>query len=187
MTKMTAKEFKKDLSAGLKYPWGEASRLWNILWILLPIFGWLALVGYLKKIVRSLVKGDTKKLPKMDPFWKSFVEGVVVAVFMIPTAIALGLINAVPFFGAIVGTLISIFLLPWLTINFFEKETFNALWEIKKGFNKVFDNAVEYIFVYLKTIVFAIIYTILMVVLVGIPCATFGRMYFLAAFYNKHH
>ena len=185
--KLDEKEFKRTLSEGLKYPWAKAGRLWNILWILLPIYGWFALMGYVKKIVRDLVNGKMAELPKFGSSWKNFKDGMIVFIFLIPTMIALGLLNIIPFAGTAAYFLASIFLLPWLVINFMVKETFDSLWELKNAFNNVFNNAVEYIFVYLKTLVFIIIYSILSFVLVGIPCYMFGYPYFLAGFYRRYH
>ena len=54
------KTITDSLEMGLKYPWQKPSRLWYALWLLLPIFGWLALVGYSKTIVKHLVSGKRK-------------------------------------------------------------------------------------------------------------------------------
>ena len=43
--KNDGEEFKNSLVEGLKYPWQKGVRLWNILWLLLPIFGWFALMA----------------------------------------------------------------------------------------------------------------------------------------------
>jgi hypothetical protein len=105
---------------------------------------------------------------------------------MIPTMLVMMLIGAVPFLGQLASTLIQIFLLPWLTINFFMKGTFDSLWEVKKAFNLVFDNAKEYLFAFLKTIAYSVIYMIACIVLVGIPALAFGSQFFLADFYKRH-
>lgn len=184
--KLTKNEFSKDFKTGFSYPWGKASRLWNILWILLPIFGWFALFGYGKKIVRSIVAGNTRELPAFGRFWKNFREGVFIIVFMIPTIAALMILNMVPLIGNLAACLFGIFLMPWLTMNFLVKETFESLWEIEKAYKKVVANIVEYIFTLLKALVFSIVYFVLCFVIVGIPCLTFGKNFFLAEFYRKH-
>ncbi len=186
MTKINTKDFKKDLVSGLKYPWNKGSRLWYILWVLVPIFGWFVLGGYFKKIVKTLVTKQRKELPKLGSVFENFIEGVVIFVFMIPTFIVFGIIGSIPFLGNLASVFLSVFLVPWITINFFIKGNFMALWEIKKAFNLVFDNIKEYLFAYIKTIMYGIIYGILSLILIGIPCAVFGRLYYLTAFYKKH-
>jgi hypothetical protein len=184
--KLTKNEFSKEFKVGFNYPWGKASRLWNILWVLLPIFGWFALGGYCKKIVRSLVSGNTKELPVFGGFWNNFKEGVFIFVFMIPTMVVLMMLNLVPLVGQLAYFIAAIGLLPWLVINFFVKETFESLWEIEKAYNAVAKNIIEYLFMMLKSIVFVIVYGVLCIVLVGIPCLAFGHNFFIAEFYRRH-
>ena len=178
--------FSISLKEGLKYPWNKASRLWNILWLLFPIFGWFALAGYFKRIIKELVKGNNKQLPEFGKFWQNFKDGIIIFVFMIPTIIALFMVKMIPLIGDVLSTLIEVFLLPWLIINFFVKETFDSLWDIKNAFSLVFENAVDYIFAYLKTLIFTLIYGLLSIVLVGIPCYIFGNSFFLAEFYRNN-
>jgi hypothetical protein len=178
--------FKSSLKEGLKYPWNKASRLWYILWLLFPIFGWFALLGYFKRIVRELVKGNKKQLPEFGKFWENFKQGIMIFIFMIPTFLVMAIVGMIPFIGQVLSTLINVFLLPWLMINFFVKETFDSLWEIKKAFNIVFENAIDYIFAYLKTLIFSLIYILLCFVLVGIPCYLFGSSFYLAEFYKSY-
>jgi hypothetical protein len=49
--------------SGLRYPWAKPGRLWNVLWFLVPIIGWFALLGYVVRIVQALNKGHVKELP----------------------------------------------------------------------------------------------------------------------------
>lgn len=182
----TSEEFGKSLKKGLKYPWNKASRLWNILWVLVPIFGWFALAGYSKIIIRELIKGQRKNLPAFGKFWSNFKQGVIIFVFLIPTMFVLNIIGVIPFFGGTLSLLISVFLFPWLIMNFFIEETFNSLWEVKKAFNIVTENIVDYLWAYLKTIIYMIVYGILSIFLIGIPCYSFGGYYFLTEFYKNH-
>jgi hypothetical protein len=186
MSKMNFENFKKELKIGLKYPWNNSSRLWYILWILVPIFGWAALIGYYKTIVNNLISNNRKELPPFGDVMTNFKEGVMIFIFFIPTFVVLGLVSIIPFVGQAINVFASIFLVPWLSINFFTKGTFDSLWELKKAFNIVTNNIKEYIYVWLKTAVFSIIYAVLSLVLVGIPCGTFGKMYFFTEFYTKY-
>ena len=187
MAKKKTKNFSKDLQEGLKYPWNKAGILWNILWMLIPIFGWFAIIGYVRNITVGLVKGKRKELPAFGKFWDNFLMGLKLFIYLIPTIIVLMVISAIPMVGSILQLLVAIFLLPWLMINLFVKDEFGALWELKKAFNMVFDNARDYILAYLKTLVFSLIYGIASMVLIGIPCSVFGKYYFLTEFYSKYH
>ena len=111
----------------------------------------------------------------------------MVFVFFIPTIIVLMILQMIPFIGQLVYIVLIVFIVPWLTVNFFVKGTFVSLWELDKAFHKVFDNAIEYLIAYLKTLVYSVIYGLLSLILVGIPCYMFGQLFFIADFYRKHH
>ncbi|MCB9358820.1 DUF4013 domain-containing protein [Candidatus Woesearchaeota archaeon] len=176
----------KNLSTGLQFPWSRASRLWYILWGIVPIFGWFLLIGYVKTVVLELVKGKNKELPKIEGLGESFVEGVKIVIFLIPTMVVLGLISAIPFGGQALASLIGLFIVPWLLIDFLVTGKFESLWKIQETFDVVIGNSLEYVSSLIKTIVYAIVYGCLSFVLVGIPCLFFGQGYFLADFYRKH-
>jgi len=179
-------DFGKSLSEGLKYPWGQPVRLLNILWVLLPIFGWFALIGYGKKIILSLVKGHRTELPPFGSFSKNLSEGFMIFIYMIPTMIVLMIIQMIPLVGYILGLLVNWFILPWLTINLMVKGEFSALWELEQAFNVVVNNAKAYVIAFVKTLVYSVVYFVLSFVLVGIPCNAFGGMYFLTEFYSDY-
>ena len=184
---MNTKDFGQHLGEGLKYPWNKGSRLWNILWILIPILGWFAIVGYFKRIVKGLVNGQTTQLPAFGSFWENFKEGLMVSIFLIPTFVVLFLIGFIPFVGGVVGILIEVFLLPWLIINLLVKGTFGSVWEIKSAYNEVFDNIKEYVIAYIKTLIYLLIYGLLSIIIIGIPALTFGNYFFLAEFYRNNN
>ena len=174
-----------QLKDGLKYPWGNPKRLWNILWFLIPILGFFAILGYVKKIVNSIVAGNTKELPEFGKFWDNFTTGFMLFIKLLPLGIAAMLIAKIPLLGPLVSFIFSLFLMPWLIINVLEKFTFAAAFEFDKAAKIVFNNLPEYILMLLKSLVYVIVYVLMMVILVGIPCAAFGRLIFLADFYSN--
>lgn len=184
--KILPSSFTDDLVLGLKYPWNHAKRQWNILWILLPIFGWFALIGYGKKIVLELVSDKRQGLPAFGNFWNNFKEGAMIFILMLPTFLAIGFLNVIPVAGRLLATLIQLFLLPWLTINFFVKGKFDALWELENAYDAVFSNVKEYIVFLLQSIIFGTVYWFASFILIGIPGMAFGHMYFFTKFYQKH-
>ncbi len=185
--KRDEKAFMESFKTGFSYPWGKPSRMWIALLLLIPIFGWLALAGYSKKVVRDLVKGNTTELPKFGRFWFNFKEGFFVLLFLIPSMAAVMLLNIVPLVGFALSFLSCLFLLPWLVANFLVKETFDSLWEFKKAFRIVSNNFVEYIFMMLNTFVNQIVYLLLSFIIIGIPGLLFAKNFFLAEFYRNHN
>lgn len=182
-----------EFSKGLKYPWGAPNGLWNIFWMLLPIFGWFALGGYGKKIINSIVRGNTKTLPEFGGFWDNFVTGIMLFLKMLPLMAILIAFNL--FLGSIkdMGVLswllwvayisFSIFIMPWIGVNLMEKYTVASTFEFNTAAKTVFGNFVDYLIAMVKTIGYVIIYAVLIVVLIGIPCLVFGQKLFIANFY----
>lgn len=181
------------LKSGLKYPWGAPRRLWNILWALIPIIGWFALGGYGKRIVNSIVKKNTKALPEFGAFWDNFVIGFMLFLKMLPIMIIIMTYNflltylkgiAVIYWPLwLIYIAFSIFIMPWIGINLMQKYTVASTFEFGKAANIVFGNFAEYIIVLVKTIGYVLIYAILSIVLIGIPCLAFGQRLFIADFY----
>lgn len=181
---MKAVEFK----SGFKYPFNRAAGLLNILWFFLPIFGWFALFGYSITIVKHFIKGDFKELPKFN-FGKNLSLGFFMFFKSIPFIIAITfvyiIVGLIPFLGFLGTSFIALFIVPILMINFFNKETVESYFELKKV-SAVFDNLGEYIIVVLKTIALKVIFFIMILLLVGIPAGAFSKNIFLADFYRRY-
>ncbi len=178
---------ESEITDGLKYPWVHAKRLWNILWVLLPIFGWLALLGYVKRIVNALVKGDKAGLPEFGPFGSNMTEGFWVFVKMLPLMIVVMVVQMVPFVGPLAYFFLALFFVPYLTMHFLVRGDFAATFDYNAVIEHVFGNLKDYAVALLKSIVYYVVYFVLSFVLVGIPCLTFGSYFFLAEFYAKNH
>ncbi len=162
--------------------------MWNILWMLLPIFGWFALGGYGVRITQEFSKGEFKKLPNLK-FSSDFRLGFFMFIKAIPFIIVymtiisiLGKIN--PGVMGLANFFLGLFVCPILIINFFIKETVGSFFEL--GILKsVFNNLNDYVVVLLKNILLAVIFFIMFIVLVGIPAGTFTKNIFLADFYRR--
>ncbi|MEA3378552.1 MAG: DUF4013 domain-containing protein [Nanoarchaeota archaeon] len=180
--KINYSEFKE----GLSYPWRDMKKLWNILWVLIPILGHFALMGYVKKIVNELVKGNNKSLPAFGNFWTNLRLGFWVFIKLVPLMLLLSFINLLPWIGGLVNAFLCIFFIPYLAINFLVTGKFADLFDYKKVIKNVFNNAGEYLIAFFKTLGYMVIYYLLSFVLIGIPCLTFGQFYFLTEFYAKY-
>lgn len=179
---------KLDFKTAFKYPFNRAKGMWNILWILLPIVGWLALGGYGVRIVKEFSKGKFKKLPIFK--FKSDLElGFFMFLKAIPFVIVYITIGAIldkidPRVAGLANFFIGLFVVPILVINFMNKETVGSFFEL--GIIKsVFNNLGDYVVALLKGILLNIIFVIMIVVLVGLPAGTFTKNIFLADFYRR--
>jgi len=177
-----------EFRSGFKYPFNRPAGLLNILWVFIPIFGWFALFGYSITIVKHFIKGDFKELPKFS-FADNFVLGILMFFKSVPFAIAITvvyfIVGVIPFFGILGNLFIAIFVVPILTINFFNKQTVESYFELKKV-NAVFSNLGEYIIAVLKTIAIKVIFFLMIIVLIGIPAGAFAKNIFMADFYRMY-
>ena len=177
-----------DFKTAFKYPFNRAKRMWNILWILLPIVGWLALGGYGVRIIKEFSKGKFKKLPAFK-FKNDLELGFFMFLKSIPFMIVYIIITAMidktdPLVAGLADSFIGLFVVPILAINFMNKETVNSFFEFKI-LKSVFDNFGDYVVATLKSILLNIIFVIMIVILVGIPAGTFTKNIFLADFYRR--
>jgi len=199
---------------GLRYPWGEPKRLLNGLWFLIPIVGWFALTGYFQKILRALVAGNKTSLPEFVDFSDNLKSGFIIFVKAIPLFLAHTLLYSVPLIGQVAGWVAFVFFMPYLYINLMVTKKFEEGFNVQKAFDAVSNNLKEYIIAYLKSIGFVAIYglpflmliipqidalaflkvyiygslfmPLVGLVLIGIPCLSFGHAFYLAEFYAKH-
>lgn len=177
-----------DFKTAFYYPFNRPAGLWNILWILIPIIGWFAFFGYLIRIVKHFIKGDFSQTPEFD-FSNNLSFGFMMFFKMIPLMAAVMAINfvtgLVPFIGILVMLFVSLFIIPMLFINFFNKETVESSFELSKV-RAVFNNFDEYLIVVLKSIALQIIFFVMIIVLVGLPAGSFTKNIFFANFYGKY-
>ncbi len=186
---------KLEFMAGFKYPFNRAKGMLNILWMLLPIIGWFALGGYGIRIIKEFSKGKFKQLPAFK-LGSDFKLGFVMFVKSLPFLIVY-MISVYGILGMIIRTLgitwlttvvdlgLAFFVVPMLTINFFNKETVNSYFEL--GIIKsVFANFGDYFVALLKDTLLGIMFLILSIVLVGIPAGVFTKNIFLADFYRRN-
>ena len=103
-----------------KYPFNRAKGMWNILWLLVPIIGWFALIGYSIRIVQEFCKGQFKKLP-IFKFSKDLEFGFFMFLKSLPFVLAYLLIVTIlevisPWF-AVIRIFFEIFMMPVLAVN----------------------------------------------------------------------
>ena len=177
-----------NFKTAFKYPFNRAKAMLNILWILLPIFGWFALGGYCVRIIQEFSKGKFKQLPVLK-FGSDMKLGFFMFIKSLPFVLAyivvvgiLGKTN--PVVMGLAEFFLGFFVIPILTINFLNKETIGSFFEFEI-LKSVFNNLGDYIVAVLKSILLGIIFLIMIIVLVGLPAGVFTQNMFLADFYRR--
>ena len=175
-------------SDAFKYPFNKAKRMWNVLWLLLPIFGWFALGGYSVRILQEWTAGKFKNLPEMK-FKSDMKFGFFMFLKAIPFILAYIIVTSV--FGAVsnslgglVEFLLAVFVTPMLAINFMKKATIESFFEFEV-LRPVVDNFKDYLVTVLKSIGLTLVFIVMIIVLVGIPAGAFTKNIFLADFYRR--
>jgi len=172
-----------------KYPFNRLKGMLNALWILLPIFGWLAIIGYSVRIVNEFLEGKFEQLPTMQ-FGPDMKLGFMMFLKALPFAIVyMIVIGAVGMVSEsllqIVNFLISCFVIPLLGVNFMKKQTVESYFEFKI-LNAMKDNLGDYIVMILKTYALVIIFGLMVIVLIGFPALIFTSSIFIADFYRRY-
>lgn len=184
----TAKKAKElTFREAFTFPFNRFVGLFNIFWILVPIFGWFALGGYKVRITQMFIKGNYKQLPEMH-FVDDMILGAKMFFKAIPLVLAVaifaGVLQVLGPVGTIATILLEILVLPVLILNFLKNETVASSFELGKA-RAVFENLWEYIVALLKDILLAIVFVLLTIVLVGFPAGVFSKSIYLANFFNR--
>lgn len=180
---------KLTLEKAFQYPFNRAVGLLNILWMFVPVFGWLALNGYGVRITKSFVRGEFEELPKFSfvsdmklGFWM-FLKVIPIMlsyVFFIFISIAGG-----PFLIGAVAMIFGICVLPIMLIHLYVHQTVESSFDISIV-KPVFYNLGEYLEAFLKTLALALVFMVFSIVLIGIPANAFTKHIFLADFYRRY-
>ena len=177
-----------DFKSAFKYPFNRPAGMLNILWVFIPILGWFALMGYGIRIAKNFINNDFKELPLFN-LGGDFKFGFFMFFKILPLIVVIMLINLVLMplkgMGSLIAVLISLFAVPMLTINFFNKETVSSSFELDK-LKPVFEHLGDYIIAFLKSIALAIIFAVMSINLIGIPASAFTKNLFLADFYRRY-
>ena len=176
-----------EFAEAAKYPFNRADRMLNILWMFLPIVGWLALGGYSIRIVEEFIKGKFKELPEME-FKSDLSLGFHMLIkaipFIIAYAVFLSILSKLGILGVLVSILVGFIVLPMLYINFIHKQTVASLFEFDV-LKAVFENIEDYSIAIGKSVLLGIIFLVMSFVLIGIPAGSFTKNIFLADFYRR--
>ena len=182
------------IKSALKYPFAKFGRLFYWLWIFLPIIGWLALAGYNLRIIKDILKGNHKEVPKFGPFWGNCALGLYAFV----VGIAIGLATSVFAFlqmpmgiaGSVIYYAVTIYvglISPIMIIQLAETENLAKAFDVVRAHKIVFKNFRKYIIVVLQQLVVAFVFLLasipIITLIFTIPAMSYSKQYLYARFY----
>lgn len=177
-----------SFSDALKYPFKEPKRLLYALLILIPILGWFVLFGYITRLINGFVEGRYEGLIKLNIIedlklgFVIFLKALPFFIMLMIVQYAVSQVNET--LGLLVSLLLSFFVLPILGINFYRKQTIKSFFEFGI-LHVVKDDFGNYTITILKQIALRVVFSILSIVLIGIPALIFTDGIFIANFYGR--
>jgi hypothetical protein len=181
-----------NFEEGMHYPWIRPKGLTNIFWALIPILGWIAVIGYMVDIINSIVSGNSKQgYPVFRGFWTTFSEGLMFLLRLIPISLVLGLalvlvsVLSIGMLSLMFFFAVSILYAPIMSINLMVKKKVSSTFEFEHIFGLVFKNFGSYLMVFIKTFGYTFIAGLLTFILIGIPMRMSGNVYY-ADFYREN-
>ncbi len=182
-----------DFADAFRYPFRRWQGLFNILWMLVPIYGWFLLIGYRVRIVGEFLQGKYVKLPRIahgDDFvlgWKMFWKAIPGILVIVAAAFLFGAFEGRRGGGPLlfVFVILALLIVPILAMNFMRKRTVASCFEFDLV-RVVIKNFLDYFVAFLKDLALALIFFVMMFILVGIPASVFTKNMFLAEFYRGH-
>ena len=177
-----------SLSDAFKYPFKTPKKLLYALLLLIPIFGWLVLFGYIVRLVNEFIDGRYQEPIDIDLI-EDLKFGAITFVKALPFIIVYAIVTlAISYISSTLGDLIDLllrlFVIPILSVNFFRKQTIESFFEFDI-FNVAKENLEDFITASLKQLALNIVFVILSIILIGIPGLLFTSSIFIANFYGR--
>jgi len=173
-----------------KYPFKRWVGLLNILWLLVPIYGWFLLIGYRVRILAEFLQGKYTKLPKIQ-HGKDFKLGWVMFWKAVPGILVLIVANLLltdfsrRHGPSWVFILLAILVVPVLALNFIKKRTVASCFEFDLV-RIVFKNFGDYLVALLKDFALTLVFIVMIVILVGFPSLAYTKMIFMTEWFRKY-
>ncbi|MDE0243185.1 MAG: DUF4013 domain-containing protein [Candidatus Kaiserbacteria bacterium] len=169
---MNTRYRQSDFWNAIVYPYRRKQGLLNILWLFIPIVGWLFLIGYVTRIVQSFCEGKVKELPEAKAV-DHIGTGFFILIKSLPFTIIYGLVAlslaATP--AVFLVYLFGYVAAPFLGIHFLYHERAGAYFEWGI-FRHAYNHAAEYFLAVGKTYLLMAVYTgihfMIMVPVIGI-------------------
>ena len=144
----------------LLYPFRRPKGLCNVLWLFLPIIGWLIFAGYITRIVQEFCRGKYEKLPPapaIDLLGTGFFIILKSLPFIIVLSAVLLILDPYPLLIGIVLVILYTFIVPILTVQFLFYETARSLfwW---RPLRHVYNHISDYLIALAKSVLLMFLY-----------------------------
>ncbi len=183
-----------SVASALCYPFTNIRRLFNYYWGLIPILGWMAVLGYYIQIMQAIVlKKKDRGLPGFNGFWINVKRGAplfLIVVMLSLAMIALRFIGGQIAFGFIFtfASFYLAFITPMLLLQYAVSENFSAGFDINNVSRIIFLNFWAYIATLLKILVVSLCYLLasffVVTIVLTLPASKFSQYYLFAQFYT---
>ena len=184
-----------SIKEALKFPFRRMKGLWNFYWMLIPIVGYFAYMGFLIQVFKSVMSGR-EDLPEFEGFKINMKRGfflfIALLVVQIAYMISASILIRIPFIGWIPYTALVIYftlLMPLLIAQFVQTEKIKDGLDISRATQTMFVDFWGYVIVHLKLLVVLLVLVIasipLITLIVTIPAMGYSQYYAFAKFYSK--
>ncbi len=179
---------KFTIKGALAYPFINFKSFWNILWLLLPIIGWLFFAGYTLQILKAISNRKDKGLPKSNPFLDNFLLGLKYIIFYLPLILVLILANFYNIGLYFLIVILAYLPMPFLVVQFSRDEKFKSLYNYKKGYIILSKNIKKFLLFILFTIAIDLIWVLssifIVTIIVTYPALIYGSLYLQAKLFQ---
>src|SRR3989344_3909252 len=153
-----------SITDAVKYPFDNFKRLFNFYYVLIPILGLIALLGYCVKTIQSIMKRMDEELPEFGSFADNLRLGFPLAIIFVIIA-------------------------PILIMQHAQKGTIASGLDIIEATHMAATNFVDYIITYLKVLIVSVIFLIasipIVTLIVTVPASSFSKLLLFTDFYRR--
>ncbi len=181
--------FMATIKEALKYPFANWKRMFNYWWMLIPIWGWFVVAGYLVRVINEIIKkGSKNELPAIRPWEGLFKTGFLAIITLVILSLFVFVLMLIPYVGVVAYIYISL-ILPVLWIQFAETKRIRDGLDVLRASNTIFTHLGKYVLALLKSFVVAIIYLLasipIITFVVTVPVYYFSFLYLFVDFYRE--
>ena len=177
-----------SITDAVKYPFDNFKRLFNFYYVLIPILGFIALLGYCVKTIQSIMKRMDEELPEFGSFADNLRLGFPLAIILLIIAFVLFFLYFVPTLGLIV-LIYFVIIAPILIMQHAQKGTIASGLDIIEATHMAATNFVDYIITYLKVLIVSVIFLIasipIVTLIVTVPASSFSKLLLFTDFYRR--
>jgi hypothetical protein len=176
------------IKEALKFPFTNTKRLFNIWWILVPIWGWCVVAGYAIRTINEILAGRNQELPAIRPFTGLFKTGFLAIVVVIILEILVFVVLEIPY----VGWLFYVYLIlvsAALYLQFAVTQSIKDGLNFKQAHQTIFGNFSVFLSYFLKAVIVTLIWLAasipVVTIIVTLPALAVSSYYLWAEFYKE--